>query len=335
MADISPPRIPGKFHLAITIAPHTIPMNIPEFPRSWNHPTMPGYGLYPFPYIGPNVDYLAAARSSLDSIMAALEIGYRHLDTAFGYKNQDLLGLAIKKSKIPRSELFITSKLNINNNSFTESETKIKEAVEVIFGEHEDLSKHFLDSFLIHYPGAGDPLGAWRGMQIARDKGYVRHIGVSNFEIWHLNIIRKNCGSFPEVNQIEFHPWIYDKQAKLIEFCRANGIAVEGYSPLAQGKFLDVPLLKEIASAHDTTASRIVLKWCMQHGVKPIFGSRNNAHMKSNAELYNFQLSDNEVRQINNLSRENTFRVSEQWKWNPQTAPFGEKNSNQLPGSKD
>lgn len=160
-------------------------------------------------------------------------------------------------------------------------------------------------------------------MQEVRYKGLVKHIGVSNFEIWHLEKVRENSGEFPEVNQIEFHPWIYKEQAETLKYCHANRIRIEGYSPLAQGYGVRDSKIKRLAEIYETTSARVILKWCMQHNVLPIVGSRDPQHLKSNAEPYNFELSDSEMKLIDNLASEHPIRVAELWNWNSKTASLG------------
>jgi len=244
---------------------------------------MPGYGTFPWPHVTPEKDYQTVAREMQTTIENALTLGYRHIDTAFTYRNQDLVGAAVEVVGICRKDLFVTSKLHPNNNSYKDAREKIKEAIHLIWGKSPSANNAYLDAFLLHYPGKGRPLEAWKALQEARDSAIVRHIGVSNFEIWQLEKLKKRSGEFPGINQIEFHPWIFHEQVELLRYCHERGIAVEGYSPLAQGIARGDTTLKEIAFNYNTTPARIALKWCMQHGVRPIVGSRNVDHLRKNA----------------------------------------------------
>ena len=282
-----------------------------------------GYGTFPWPFISYEYNYEKSARDALESIKNALDIGYQHIDTAFAYKNQDLLGLAIRSRKIERKSIYIASKLEQHNNYYEEVEIKIDQAIKDIHGQPFNEKNAYLDAFFIHYPGKGKPLKAWKAFLEQKDKMKVRHIGVSNFEIDHLISIKKQYGTFPEINQIEFHPWIYKEQVDLLHFCIDNKILVEGYSSLAQKKMMKHPILIEIAKRYRTTPARILLKWSMQHKVLPIFGSRNIEHLKSNIEPYYFHLSDDDLCRLNLLSENETIRVSKQWKWNSKNAKLG------------
>lgn len=289
-------------------------------------PSVPGYGTFPWPFEKPGSGDEGGQCSSLEAIGLAIDAGCRHLDTAFAYGNQDEVGAAMLRSGLPRRAFFVTSKLHVNNNSYQEARQKIVEAVRVIHGEGFAADDRYLDAFLIHYPGAGDLVGTWRSLLEARDKGSVKHIGVSNFEVWHLKKIKEINGEYPEINQIEFHPWIVEEQVDTLRFCRDAGIAVEGYSPLAQG-LRSSDVLDRIAARHETSPARILLKWGMQHRVLPIIGSRNRAHLQSNFEAFEFHLSKDEMSEIDALGKQRPLRVAEQWNWNSKTASFGKARS--------
>jgi 2,5-diketo-D-gluconate reductase A len=300
-----------------------------QFPDSWNSPALPGYGTFPAPFVR-TLGYEQAARSAQEAVEQALACGYRHLDTAFAYRNQDLLGAAVRAQRLSRAEVFVTSKLHPYNNTHAEALVRIDEAIRLIWGEGAAGTKPYLDAFLIHYPGFGNPVEAWKALLEARTRGLLKHAGVSNFEIGHLQKLHESCGHYPELNQIELHPYIYLEQKELIGFCKAKGIAVEGYCPLAEGQVLDDPELRVIAAAHDTSAAKVALRWCMQHGVRPIVGSRNPSHIKANAEGGGLNLSPEEMNKIDRLSSSRTVRVSLKWHWNPRTAPLGGPNPNSV-----
>ena len=298
-------------------------MNKTNTPEFWRAPREPGYGTFPFPFNHIDKNQEDMQISSCASLIRALECGYHHIDTAFAYRNQGQIGIVMKDLGLNRENIFVTSKLHAYNNSYLEAEQKIKEAIDIIWGNNAAPTHRYLDSFLIHYPGYGAPAEAWRAMQEARRSGLVNHIGVSNFEVQHLESLKKICGEYPEINQIEFHPWIYIEQMETIRFCLINEIAVEGYSPFAQGKAMREPLLEILALKYDTSVARIILKWSMQHGVLPIIGSRNSVHIRENIEPYEFVLTREEVEQINNLGKAHPIRVAEQWSWNSKKIPFG------------
>ncbi len=284
---------------------------------------MPAYGTYPAPFVNPQKNYRQTARTAQKPIEEALACGYRHIDTAYTYHNQDLVGAAIRAVGIGREDIFVTSKLHPDANSYSVGLWKIKEAIRLIFGSKPVPSEAYLDCFLIHFPGRGNPLGAWDALRKARDHGLVRHIGVSNFEIGHLEQLRHHCGEYPELNQIEFHPFIYNQQRDLLQFCREKRIAVEGYSPLAQGMAIQNPTTCRIAKTREETPARTVLQWSMQHRVLPIVGSRNHANIQANAAPYGFALTEDQMADLDSLSGSNPARVSLRWNWDPTTAPLG------------
>jgi len=286
---------------------------------------MPGYGTFPAPFVS-RLGYVQAARSVQQYIEQALALGYRHIDTAFAYRNQDLVGAAIGAQHIPRQEVFVTSKLHPNNNTYNDALSKIREAIGLIWGSQHGGAHYYLDAFLLHYPGLRKPIAAWKGLLKARAEGLVKHVGVSNFEIWHLEKLRETSGEYPELNQIEFHPLIYREQKDLLEFCRTKGIAAEAYSPLAEGEVLRDPDVGLLAEAHKTSPARVALKWCMQHGLRPIVGTRHPDHIRNNAQAYTFALSGDEMLRLDSISSRRMTRVSLKWHWNPKTAPLGNSN---------
>jgi methylglyoxal/glyoxal reductase len=294
-----------------------------QFPGSWRHPLMPGYGTFPYPFASAALDYRQTARDSQSHVEVALAIGYRHLDTAFSYQNQDLVGAAIRAQGIPRPEIFVTSKLHSGDNYYRAASMKIREAIQLLWGQNVLASDQYLDAFLLHYPGFGNPVEAWKALIEARQHGLVRQVGVSNFEIRHLEKLNAATGEYPALNQIELHPYLYVEQKQLLEFCRRQNIVVEGYSPLAEGQVLADPVLQSIAKSHGTSPARIALRWCMQHGVRPIVGTRNRQHLQMNAEPYTFTLTDEQMLRIDSLGNAKTMRVSLKWNWDPPNAPLG------------
>lgn len=156
-----------------------------QFPDSWHSAEMPGYGTFPAPFVRA-LGCEKAARLAQAAVEQALACGYRHLDTAFAYRNQDLVGTAVRAQRVSRAEVYVTSKLHPYNNTYTEALARIGEAIRLIWGEGATGTKPYLDAFLIHYPGFGNPVAAWKGLLEARAQGLLKHAGVSNFEVCHL-----------------------------------------------------------------------------------------------------------------------------------------------------
>jgi len=279
-----------------------------EFPASWKNPESPGYGTYPGPYKYEGVErYVEAAAK-------ALTLGYRHIDTAQTYGNEAYIREAIRASGVPRDAIFLTSKLHPRRNSYRGALSGLTRSKKRL-GTAPDM-------YLIHYPGRGHAIAAWQGLVEAKAKGLCRHIGVSNFEEQHLMTLLEKTGEPPEVNQIEFHPHLWSEHlSNLVGFCQGCGILVEGYSPLAECRreLLQRPVILKIAGNHDATPARVVLKWCMQHGVRPIVGSLTETHIAENLGPYDFTLTQEEMIQIDALGVLQD-RVSLVWSWDPTTA---------------
>lgn len=296
----------------------------PDFPLSWLAPQTPAYGTFPWPFRSRQQSP-AESESAAEIAMAwALNAGYRHFDTAFTYKNQHCLGRAIRRSNISRNDVFVTSKLHPNDNSNEGATTRITEAIETIFGKANEHELQYLDAFLIHYPGTGDPIGAWRALIDAQESGQVRYIGVSNFEVRHLERLAIETRRMPQINQIEFHPWIAAAQMATVEFCRNSSIALEGHSPLAEGIAVHDSDISAIAKRNRTTPARIALQWCMQHGLRPIVGSRSRQHISENVLPYEFSLSSAEMSLLDRKGHSMPVRLSQQWHWSPHICELGE-----------
>ena len=292
---------------------------------------MPGYGTFPAPFASTALNYRQAARSSQSHVEEALAIGYRHLDTAFTYQNQDLVGAAIKARGIPRQEIFVTSKLHPNNNDYHAASSKIREAIQLIWGKDASESDHYLDAFLLHYPGLRNPIEAWKALIDARKQGLVRHAGVSNFEIgtWK-NCARQPANTPPSI-KLNFIPTFMLSKRSCWNFAGGGTLRLKVTRHWLKDRYWRIRALQTIAVEHGTSPARIVLRWCMQHGVRPIVGTRNRAHMQMNAEPYTFSLSDNQMLLIDSLGNTKTVRVSLKWDWNPKKRAAGRLGFQQFP----
>lgn len=287
-----------------------------QFPDSWKAPKTPGYGTYPGSHRFEGIERYEGA------VLTAIRNGYRHIDSAQTYDNEFYVGQAIHDSGVPRKEIFLTSKLHPSKNSRQGAIDGIEESRSVL--------KSYLDLFLIHYPGEGEVTEAWKSMIEAKYGGLCKHIGVSNFEIKHIEKLLRSTDECPEVNQIEFHPLLYSKELiNLVQHCKENGIQVEGYCLLAWGdklpdelgriNLLENDAVKKIADKHRISSSQVIIKWCMQHGVRPIVGTLKEEHISENAGPYVFRLSQEEMKSINALG-EKQLRLSLFWGWDPPNA---------------
>lgn len=233
-----------------------------------------------------------------ETIKTGLEIGYRLIDTASFYKNEEGVGRAIRNSGISREELFITTKV-WNTDQGYESTLKAFET------SMEKLGLDYLDLYLVHWPVKGKYIETWRALEKLYREGRVKAIGVSNFKIHHLEDLLKNSEEKPVVNQVELHPLL--SQEDLREFCQRHNIKVEAWSPLARGRFLDEPVLKKIADSHNKSSAQVILRWHLQNQIIAIPKSVTASRLKENADIFDFELTPEEMKVINGLNQNQRF----------------------------
>jgi 2,5-diketo-D-gluconate reductase A len=231
---------------------------------------------------------------TVENVTYALDVGYRHIDTARAYQNEAQVGQAVRASGLSREELFITTKLWNSDQA---------NPVDTLKGSLELLGLDYVDLYLIHWPAPGRDtyLTAWEGLVEAQQQGLVRAIGVSNFQPEHLRRIIDATGVTPAVNQIELHPYL--TQAGLRREHAERGIVTEAWSPLAQGAVLDDPVITEIAQAHDRTPGQIVLRWHVQLGNVVFPKSMTPSRIEENIDIFDFELSADEMERIEALDR--------------------------------
>jgi 2,5-diketo-D-gluconate reductase A len=245
------------------------------------------------------------------AVEQAIEIGYRHIDTAAAYNNEAGVGAAVRASGLPREELFVTTKLRNGEHGYESALTAYDETLQRLGLEYADL-------YLLHWPNPTVDLyvDSWRALERIHTEGRVRAIGTSNFLAEHLDRLAKEGEIVPAVNQIELHPTY--QQRELTDLCRERSIAVEAYSPLGQGGDLDDPVLASIASDHDVTPAQVVLRWHLQLGHIVIPKSVTPERIRANFELGGFELTDAEVASVTALENGNrlgndprTFAISQ------------------------
>lgn len=228
----------------------------------------------------------------------ALEIGYRHIDTAAAYRNEQGVGRAIEASGIPRDELFITTKL-FNSDQGTQS------AFDAMDLSLERLGLHYVDLYLIHWPVPSRDLyvESWKALENIRDKGQSRSIGVSNFMVPHLERLLAETDTVPAINQIELHP--YHQQPEVTKFGRDHGILTEAWGPLGQGKYplLELPEITSAAQAHGKSPAQVVLRWHIEEGNIVFPKSNNRDRIAENFEVFDFTLTVEEHTAISGLER--------------------------------
>ena len=227
-------------------------------------------------------------------ISEAIKLGYRHIDTAAYYFNEEFIGDAIKKSNIDRGEFFITSKVWRDNLGY---ESTLKE-----FDKSLDrLKTDYLDLYLIHWPRPNDLnedwkaliTDTWRAMEELYNKGKVRAIGVSNFLPHHLNHLMKNARIMPMVNQLEFHPGYIQKAA--VDFSQKQGIQVEAWSPIGRARILQEPVLIKMAEKYGVSVAQICIRFALQCNVLPLPKSSSKARMNQNLDVFNFEITDDDM----------------------------------------
>lgn len=234
------------------------------------------------------------------SVLAALKAGYRHIDTAAAYGNQESVGRGIRKSGITRDEIFVTTKLWNKDHGYQAAKQAIDRSL-------MELGLDYLDLYLIHWPNPVDfrdrwqemNAESWRAMEEAVQAGKIRAIGVSNFHAKHLDELLKTATIQPTVNQIFLNP--SDLQPEVTAYNEAHHILSEAYSPLGTGKIFKVAELQDIAANYGKTVAQVVLRWSLQHGFLPLPKSVHPERIEENAQLFDFELSEADMKVIDGL----------------------------------
>ncbi|MCD8501998.1 MAG: aldo/keto reductase [Bacillaceae bacterium] len=249
------------------------------------------------PWFGLGVYKMREENETVEAIKVAIEHGYRSIDTAAIYQNEALVGKAIKECGVPREELFITSKVWNSEQGYETTLAAFEETM-------TKLDLEYLDLYLIHWPVPAQAKykETWKALEKLYKDGRIRAIGVSNFQVHHLKDLIAECEVVPMVNQVEYHPKL--TQLELHDFCKENKIQLEAWSPLMQGKLLDDPTLVEIAKKYHKSVAQIVLRWDIQNEVVTIPKSVTPHRIKENASIFDFELSQDDMEQINRLNED-------------------------------
>ncbi len=237
---------------------------------------------------------------AVNSVKAALKVGYRHIDTAMIYENEQSIGQAIRESGVPRGEIFVTTKLWNADQGY---ETTLK----AFDASMKRLGLDVLDLYLIHWPmtkGRADQWPelnreTWRAMESLYKDGRIRAIGVSNFLVKFLEPLLQSAEIAPMVNQIELHPGFLQKDT--VQLCKQRGILVESWAPLSRGKLLQGDTLSPLTQKHNKTPAQIILRWHLQHGLLPLPKSVTPSRIEQNTKIFDFELSTDEMAFMDNL----------------------------------
>lgn len=224
------------------------------------------------------------------AVLWALKAGYRHIDTAAVYKNEESVGAAIRKSGLDRKEVFVTTKLWTS--AFGEPEAALKASLARLRMDHVDL-------YLLHWPVEGLRMEAWMALEKLHARGLARAIGVSNYTVRHLSEILGQARMLPLVNQVELSPFL--PQATLRSYCEGQGIVVEAYSPLTRGKRLDDPALNLVAKTYRKTPAQILIRWALQHDLVVLPKSSRRERIEENADVFDFQISGEDMEALDSL----------------------------------
>lgn len=249
------------------------------------------------PWLGLGVWRVAEGSEVENAVKAAIQAGYRSIDTAAVYGNEEGVGKAIKEAGVPREELFITTKVWNADQGYDST-------LQAFETSRKKLGLDYVDLYLVHWPVKGKYKETWKALEKLYKDGVVRAIGVSNFQIHHLEDLMADSEVVPMVNQVEYHPLL--TQEPLRAFCRDNKIQLEAWSPLMQGN-LDLPLLQELAQKYGKTPAQIVLRWDLQNGVVTIPKSVTESRIMENSQVFDFELSEEDMGRISALNQNKRF----------------------------
>ncbi len=258
------------------------------------------------PLFGLGTFQTRSGRETREAVLHALQVGYRLIDTAKAYGNEEDVGDAVRESGIPREEIFVTTKLWNTDHGYDRALKAFEKSL-------ERLGLSYVDLYLIHWPEGGLRNETWKALEKLLKGGTCRAIGVSNYTVRHLKELLDNSSTVPAVNQVEFHPYLY--QEELLEFCNSHEIQMEAYSPLTKGRKLNDPKLLAIARKYSKTSAQILIRWVLQKEVVVIPKSSRNERIEENARVFDFSISDEDMRSLDSFSE--NYRTS----WNPTDVP--------------
>jgi methylglyoxal/glyoxal reductase len=250
------------------------------------------------PYLGIGVYLVNDGEEIADVVGQAIRCGFRLIDTATAYKNEAGVGKTISAADISREDLFLTTKVANNDQGY-------EETLRAFDASLHKLGLEYVDLYMIHWPVKSKIENTWKALEKIYESGLARAIGVSNFGIDQLKILLQSAKILPMVDQFEFHPLL--QQKPLRDFCKQYGVQVEAYSPLIQGHFLKAPFISELAEKYNRTFAQVILRWDLQHGAVSIPKSSNPARIKENSEIFDFEISEEDMMKIDSLDSNQRF----------------------------
>ncbi|WP_412177762.1 aldo/keto reductase [Sporosarcina sp. YIM B06819] len=245
------------------------------------------------PWLGLGVFKVEEGKELVNAVKTAIAHGYRSIDTAAIYGNEAGVGQGIREANVARKDLFVTSKVWNSELGYEATIAAYEESL-------RKLELDYLDLYLIHWPVAGKYKEAWQALETLYKEGRVKAIGVSNFQIHHLEDLMTDANIKPMVNQVEYHPRLTQKE--LQAFCRQHAIQLEAWAPLMQGQLLDNAELQDIASKHGKSVAQIILRWDLQNGVVTIPKSTKAHRIAENATVFDFELTTEEMNRMDSLN---------------------------------
>jgi diketogulonate reductase-like aldo/keto reductase len=254
------------------------------------------------PLLGLGVWQVPDGPETENAVRWALELGYRHIDTAQAYGNEGSVGRALRDSGVPREQVFITTKFYPAHD---DPEAEAQRSLERLGIDQVDL-------YIIHWPQGG-PTWAWPGMERAQQGGYARSIGVSNFSLGELDELLSIAEIRPVVNQVQFSPFEYRR--RLLEACEERGVALEAYSPLGTGRHLSDERVRQIAERVGRTPAQVLLRWCVQRDLIVITKSTHRERIEENAQIFDFALSDDDMAALDALDETGGTEIALERKW--------------------
>ncbi len=247
------------------------------------------------PYLGLGVYDIGLGGRTCSAVLASIECGYRHFDTASLYGNEDEVGEAVRNSGVPREKLFVTTKVWNSDQGYE----KTLKAFDVSL---KKMKLDYIDLYLLHWPVPGLRLESWKALEKLYREGYCKSIGVSNFIPRHLEELISICEIKPAVNQIEMNPFLCQLSCR--EYCKMEGIHVTAYSPLTSSKKISDPRLRKIAEQNGKSPAQVMLRWGLQHGISVIPKSSNPARIRENSNIFDFSLNEDEMLFLDALDEE-------------------------------